>query len=737
MCKLFYIEDMDTQNETKQVGFSVDAGLIQRLGYELVGRAETAVSELIKNSYDADATVVDVNFIDTEEQGGKLIISDNGIGMSEQQLISGFMRISSTDKVHNPTSIRFHRTKAGKKGIGRFAAQRLGERLIIVTQTKESENATRIEIDWNEYSIDRDLTSITFPVKTVQKNKMEGTTLEIHILREKWSEAAIKRVYRYVLDLFQPDYLSERSKNDNIAIQNEETFKVNFNLISNNRQHPFLNDQISVFDKSLAVFEGYIDNNHSGIVTVKSDSLNIDDIFEIKHTEDENQFSNLADVYFKIRYFIYDRPQYYGDKISRIELKKIQELSKTASGVRLYRNGFRVLPYGEPKDDWINIDKRWSMESGKTNIPLNNQNLFGFVEIIDPTGNIFEETASREGLIENEAFHQLSDFINKSLVAVRGRIAEKIKGFKDRENNDDFTQNSEKKEQTTQEMFEKLKNILDYKSDQNTENQNREQFSENDREEGLEIIKKLENLIEEAGMLRVLAGLGLTIGEFTHEMKQFHSSVYGYISKLNQMQLDVEAQSQLDGIKTDFDNLFSYTEYFGTTISQNINRKKSPIDLLATLDRFRNIIKNDLEKNQIELQIDAFDFDAITIPMHSSEWNSILYNLYTNSRKAIKRAKVAGKILIEVGVENEDTFINFHDNGDGIPKENERRIFNAFFSTSTPASFDAPNEEQLMGTGLGLKIVKDIVVSYRGNVCVVSPNQGYSTCLKITISKNK
>ena len=106
---------MDAQKEIKKVGFTVDAGLIQRLGYELVGRAETAVSELIKNSYDADATVVDVDFIDSNEIGGKLFISDNGAGMSESQLINGFMRISSTDKVHNPTSARLHRTKAGKK----------------------------------------------------------------------------------------------------------------------------------------------------------------------------------------------------------------------------------------------------------------------------------------------------------------------------------------------------------------------------------------------------------------------------------------------------------------------------------------------------------------------------------------------------------------------------------------------------------------------------------------------
>lgn len=159
--------------------------------------------------------------------------------------------------------------------------------------------------------------------------------------------------------------------------------------------------------------------------------------------------------------------------------------------------------------------------------------------------------------------------------------------------------------------------------------------------------------------------------------------------------------------------------------------------MLAVLDRFQNTIKNDLEKNKIEFIVDAFDFNVTTIPMHSSEWNSILYNLYTNSRKAIKRANVVGKILVEVGVEGDNAFVNFLDNGDGIPKENESRVFNAFFSTSTPASFDAPNEEQLVGTGLGLKIVKDIIISYKGSICVAPPENGYSTCFKITIPTNK
>lgn len=217
-----------------------------------------------------------------------------------------------------------------------------------------------------------------------------------------------------------------------------------------------MNEQISIFDKSLAVFEGFIDKKHRGIISVKSESLNLNDTIEIRHTEDYKEFMQLSDVHFKIHYFIYNRTQYYKNGISNIDLNKIQELSKTASGVKLYRNGFRVLPYGEVTDDWTNIDRRWSSESGRVNVPLSNKNLFGFVEIIDPNGTIFEETASREGLIENESFRQLSDFINKSLTAARGRIVEKITTFKFESEAEDLTQESEKKNQTTQEMFETL-----------------------------------------------------------------------------------------------------------------------------------------------------------------------------------------------------------------------------------------------------------------------------------------
>jgi signal transduction histidine kinase len=109
--------------------------------------------------------------------------------------------------------------------------------------------------------------------------------------------------------------------------------------------------------------------------------------------------------------------------------------------------------------------------------------------------------------------------------------------------------------------------------------------------------------------------------------------------------------------------------------------------------------------------------------------------LYSNAKKAIKRAKTAGAIYIKAGLSDDKLFLAFSDNGDGIPKDNEEKIFNAFFTTSSPKGHSMSTEDELTGTGLGLKIIRDIVESYGGEIFLGGATPPFVTCFRIEIPR--
>src|SRR5262249_229113 len=148
--------------------FSVDAGVLARLGRELVVRHETALSELVKNAYDADARRVIVRIMGPDH-GTYIEIADDGTGMTLETLSDGFMRLATTDKVEPPLAPELRRRRAGRKGIGRFAAERLGRRLVLTTATKETDSALKMEIEWDQFAPGKELSAISIPVKLDKK----------------------------------------------------------------------------------------------------------------------------------------------------------------------------------------------------------------------------------------------------------------------------------------------------------------------------------------------------------------------------------------------------------------------------------------------------------------------------------------------------------------------------------------------------------------------------------------
>jgi len=156
------------------------------------------------------------------------------------------------------------------------------------------------------------------------------------------------------------------------------------------------------------------------------------------------------------------------------------------------------------------------------------------------------------------------------------------------------------------------------------------------------------------------------------------------------------------------------------------------------VDPFFETMQRDLERNNISVNIEYSDLDLYTCKMHRSEWASILFNLYSNSKKALKRKNPNPKrLLVKVGKIEKTVFVEFIDNGDGIPSENREKIFNAFFTTSSPKSRRKNTNQELTGTGLGLKIIKDIIESYQGEVQLDNVPQDYSTNIRIDLPLTK
>jgi signal transduction histidine kinase len=703
--------------DENNVRFSVDAGIINRLGMELVARHETAVSELVKNAYDADATNVEIIFKETLKIGGTLVIEDNGLGMTKEQLINGFMRLSSSEKLHYPRSPRYDRKRAGKKGIGRFSTQRLGKKLTIITQTLEAKEALKVVVYWDDFMGDKDLSLITNEIESIEKQKDEGTTLLIEELRDSWSEAQIKRVYRYASETIQPFPISKTKKDSKSP--NDSGFKLKCIEINNGKKFTIANDETMFFEHALAEINGFVDNDGYIYLSIKSKKLNYRENEVLLSKE---PFESLKNVSLKAYYFVYN-----SGLIPKQSETLIRARATKQGGIRLYRNGFRVLPYGESDDDWLGLD---ASIRRRTILPVHgNINFFGFVEVNNDYGEQFEETSSREGLLENKAFEELSDFGYKILTDAITKIGS-VRGVKTRTNEKDW---KKEPEEVINDAINELKEIENEEDFQSA----KEKISE--ITQTIEIAKEQQKrekieLIKEMNLLRVLAGLGLTIGEFIHEIKQYQGALQHDIKNIETSTTLENVFSVNKRVKVNLDGLSTYISYFDEAFSENVQRELKPIELRTVVYALKSTLESDITKRNIEFVEPIFKgYNLYTIAMHKSEWASILFNFYTNSRKAINRAKVKGKIFIECGKVHNRVYLEFSDNGDGIALENREKIFNAFYTTSTPVGKIVKIHEEMSGTGLGLKIVRDIITSYGGTIFVKEPTKGYNTTIRIEL----
>ena len=729
---------------SEELRFTVDAGLIDRLGRELVGRQETALVELVKNSYDADARQVAIVL---EED--TLTITDDGTGMTREELVAGFLRLASIFKVNEPQSRIYGRQRAGRKGIGRFSTQRLGNMLHLRTWVNHDEPGVSLAVDWRKFKSGRSLDEV--PVQVGEEPAGNpGTIIRIEGLRDEWSNAQIRRCWRGLLALQQPFPVTLVDHETKV----DPGFSVSFFRDSGLFDDPELvaDFQTEILAHHHALFEFRVDADGQAEWRILQNRFGPDRSWakiHHQHRDSKNPplYTALRSVGMKAHYFILS-PEF----LPSLVFSRVRDALREEGGIRLYRNGFRVVPYGEPGNDWLRLDQIYA-QRGVTLSPVANRNFFGVVEVTDPEGIQFEEHTSREGLIETEAFRELTGLATSVLVTAATRINED-RGRK--------TSAGGATQRKSIDMLDKLRNAarLAYAAEEaGRDSPSKPTASIEQHTDGVDaaisnsespsnllqqtivlIEQQQAALADEAALLRLLATLGLTMSEFSHETGMTFEAVRMdfqavFKSALDARTGDIAFAVQAERARVMLARLDALTAYLNELASARSVRQLAPVSVSKAIQDFENGVNRLAEKANVTIDVVTPDYDPLfTKPMHIAEVSSILLNLFSNSLKALRRSEGERCIQVQAERDGEDfVLIRFSDSGDGIPVAHREKVFDLFFTTRIAAPATATTAEQFSGTGLGLWIVHQIISKAGGDVEVVDPPSGFSTCLEVRL----
>ena len=392
--------------------FKISSALKDLIGKDLITSDNVAIFELVKNSYDAYANHVVITFSEN-----KITIIDNGKGMSysdlrDKWLFLGFSakkdgtEDSAEDKQKSYRD-KIKRYYAGAKGIGRFSCDRLGRLLTITTQTERAAKAEQISVDWSKFEVDqkKEFSSIDVIHRSVvvsnmfPNNSSHGTKIEITDLHDEetpWTRKHILDLKRSLQKLINPfseanDFLIE------IVCEREKE-----------------NDEKLMekgIDYDREIVNGPLRNSIVGILKLKTTQIDVKvkdgyiystlsdrgvDIYRIK--EANVDCSLIKDGAVSLSFL---------NRAAKYNFSKIMGVDSINFGsVFLFRNGFRILPYGETGDDSWGIDFR--AQQGRARY-LGSRDLMGRVDIYVENISELKEVSSRDsGLIDTPMSRQVN-----------------------------------------------------------------------------------------------------------------------------------------------------------------------------------------------------------------------------------------------------------------------------------------------------------------------------------------
>lgn len=724
--------------------FQAEGRLLQELGERLVASPQVALVELIKNSYDADASSSEVRL---EEDGNALIVADDGHGMNLEEFVGKWMRIATRSKAEERLSRTYKRKLTGAKGIGRFAVRSLGHHLTLHSVAEDSSRAVRTKLtarfDWAEIDKLSDIREarVDYTLEQVEGNAPTGTVLEVRQLKSSTDFTGTSSLRAAVLRIVTPLQGLEAGRfSQGKKTRGDPGFQV------------VLPGTAEEAGREVNLAALVLKNRWARLtVDLKRNNL----IFKVwfsplrkpKQLKLEISTAISSGFVADIRFFPRRKGVFRAKGINGQEAWK---WVRDNSGVAVVDHGFRIMPYGYQFDDWLHLDsdkahsvRNWRSKIAKEQFPISaplrnrpadnpalnlpyNFQLVGAVFVESRAPSLTRATADlipsmdREGFLQNRGFEELVEFV---------RAGVEFLAFQDKRELD--RRQAQQAREAAEQAREDVRKAIEYVQESPT-------LSRADKARFTRAYAQLAEQLEEVEEyhararqnLMTMSLLGVVAGFMTHETRSLVFEMQSAVRIVNSLAKKHpglrDVASRLERRLTTFREQLQYAQMFIQGV-----RTREPAAMSAAgqiryvLNRFGSFAAD----HGIEVGWEA-PADARTPAIAPAAYSGVLLNLLSNALKAVlsaTRSIRSPKVAIRAWNEKGHHYLEVSDNGVGIPTALQERIWEPLYTTTSDSGNPLGS-----GMGLGLPLIKQVTEDAGGRIELAkNPPPGFSTCFRV------
>jgi signal transduction histidine kinase len=672
------------------VAFQPRARLLKLIGSELISDEVLAVTELVKNAHDADAANVVVDFRAVTSSEGEIVVRDDGFGMSLDTLLGHWMQPAATSKAH-PSS-RFTpsgRRMLGEKGVGRFATDKLGRHLELISRGKGLQDEVLARFDWDAFDNDQLLMSEVqnrWEVRPPQALAKHGTVLRIGGLRAMWNERMFRRLSTRLCRLRSP---FRELKSFSIRIESDE-FPEYAGELRN-----------EILDRAPYRIEASFDGNQT-VELYLNGKASAQQLW--------NGTSDLRCGPVKIRLFGFDLET---DAVAKVGPRaEVRAWLREWSGISVYRDGFRVWPYGEPHDDWLRLDQR------RVNNPVvrfSNNQIVGFVEISRDGNPELVDQTNREGLIHNRAYEDLRRllyFVLQILEADRQTVRHPSKGVSSSARSQGETQDS------VPAALERMAKRTDPKTRAELLKlavRAREHAARQDAT----YRRSLDGYADLAALGQAAIGLSRSLNPQLDTLRDIAGRIRDGKLSSNKKSM----RSCMDVLDRTIAIMCDRIAMVGP-METNAKHRRRALDVVSEIAIFSELMEPVLRAAAVDIELVANPSDVTRVEMRPETFHRLLHILITNSLDWLHGIREP-RIRVAARTVDQNCEIIFADNGPGIGPGIAERVFEPMFSGKEG------------GQGMGLTIARSLVQAHGGQIAVLTDGRRRGANIKILLPRKR